>query len=552
VLAALATATLAAVAAAGSEQAREVIREVQQVVLVEIPVTVTRAGDPVTGLSADDFEVFDRGVRREITGFEVVDLRAYEAAGVGPAEMPVSLRRHILVLFDQVLGSPHSVERARQGALDLVRSGLHPSDLVGVAAYTRSGVRLVIGFTSEHEQVARALERFDQLRPTRTVRDPLGIAWSEGLVVPSGQGGFGRTDVDGEMRQLLGWMEDSVELDAARRSAAAMTSALGDLARAMAGLNGRKHLLFLSEGFNSSVLVGRGVRIDEDRGEILRRNEAPLGGLLSAPAIRYGETEVLGQVERMAEEFVRAGVTVHSIDSAGLRYTGPDVAGTPRSDPYDALFLTADLTGGEFVPNYNRLDLALDEVMERTRVSYLLSIQPDDLALDGSYRRLEVKVKGGRRLRVQHRPGYHAPRPFGEQSSVERRVMTAGLILGARDGGQVATRVLSVVAPGPPASGDVELEIAFDVESLAGGRARGTVPAEFYAYALGEDGAVIDFFAKTLELDLEEVSREARDGEARVRGAFHLPPGRYTARTLVRNAATGSFGVRSTPFRVAG
>jgi VWFA-related protein len=549
----LAAAALVAASPDGRrELAEKVIRDVQQVVLVEVPVTVTRKGEPVRGLTREDFEVRDRGRLREIVDFEVVDLlepptdRDTTAARV--ADPPVGARRHFLLVFDQVVSNPHSVERMRRGALELVRHGLHPSDLVGVAAYTPSGVRLVIGFTSDHEQVAEALETFDQLRAPRTVRDPLGIVWADTSGVAGG--GSGAFAGDRGAAEVVEWLDRSVDLDTSRQRAAEMSAAMSDVARAMAGLNGRKHLLFLSEGFPGTALVGRGVLRAEDRSAIQANVEAAIqaGGFSGPASLRYGETEVLGQLEGMAEEFVRAGVTVHTFDSAGLRSIGSDAAGSRAFDTHDMLFMTAEMTGGAFYSGYNRLDLAMDRVMEQTAVTYLLSIQPEDLELDGAFHRLDVRVKGERRLHVAHRPGYHAPRPYDEQTPDELRQMTAGLILGSEDGGQVGTRVLAAHATST--EGDVELRIDVDLESLAPGRSSGSVPAEVYAYALAADGAVRDYFTRSVEVELGSDPVEAGRGLS-LRGTFNLPPGRYTARTLVRNASTGSFGVRSTPFEVA-
>jgi VWFA-related protein len=547
-----ATPLVAASPSGRAELAEEVIRDVQQVVLVEIPVNVTRKGEPVRGLTREDLEVWDRGRSREIVDFEVVDLlarpTAVDAHDAGAAEPPVAARRHILLVFDQVVSNPHSIERMRRGALELVRHGLHPSDLVGIAAYTYSGVRLVVGFTSDHEQVAEALETLDQQRAPHTVRDPLGIVWADTSEAAGGR--FGAFAGDRETTEVVEWLDRSVDLDTSRQRAAEMSSAMTDVARAMAGLNGRKHLFFLSEGFPGTALMGRGVRRADDRAAVQANVEAAIqaGGFSGPASLRYGETEVLGQLERMAEEFVRAGVTVHTFDSAGLRSFGADAAGSRAVDTHDMLFMTADLTGGAFYSGYNRLDLPMERVMEETAVTYLLSIQPEDLELDGAFHRLEVRVKGQGRLHVAHRPGYHAPRPYDAQSEDEKRQMTAGLILGSANGGQVGTRVQTDSLS--PADGAVELQIEVDLDSLAPGRSSGSVPAEVYAYALAADGAVRDYFAQSIEVDLTGGAAAGRR-DLRLHGTFNLPPGQYTARTLVRNASTGSFGVRSTPFEVA-
>ena len=54
--------------------------ESTQVVVVEVPVQVVRDGEPVKGLTAADFEVFDGRKKVPITGFEVLDLTTTTAA----------------------------------------------------------------------------------------------------------------------------------------------------------------------------------------------------------------------------------------------------------------------------------------------------------------------------------------------------------------------------------------------------------------------------------------------------------------------------------------
>ncbi len=47
---------------------------------------------------------------------------------------------------------------------------------------------------------------------------------------------------------------------------------------------------------------------------------------------------------------------------------------------------------------------------ETTAASYLLTFQADEVAVDGSYHRLKVRLTGGPRgAKVIHRPGYYAP-----------------------------------------------------------------------------------------------------------------------------------------------
>src|ERR1700724_4848957 len=59
---------------AGPPQGGQGFAESTQVTAVEVPVQVLRDGEPVRGLTAADFEVYEGRRKQAITGFDVVDL----------------------------------------------------------------------------------------------------------------------------------------------------------------------------------------------------------------------------------------------------------------------------------------------------------------------------------------------------------------------------------------------------------------------------------------------------------------------------------------------
>jgi hypothetical protein len=90
--------------------------ESTQVVVVEVPVQVIRDGEPVRGLTAADFEVYDGREKQTLTGFEAVDLATLSGEAVSTAELPVSARRHFLILFDLTFSAPEALVKARKAA----------------------------------------------------------------------------------------------------------------------------------------------------------------------------------------------------------------------------------------------------------------------------------------------------------------------------------------------------------------------------------------------------------------------------------------------------
>src|SRR5215210_116557 len=123
-----------------------------EVTAVQIPVQVIADGKPVRGLTAADFTVYEGRRQRAVTGFDAVDLQTLPP----DAEIPGAARRWFLLVFDLAFSEPNGIDRGREAAIGML-DVLHPSDLVAVATYRRSGVDLVLGFTSDRGQIAAAL-----------------------------------------------------------------------------------------------------------------------------------------------------------------------------------------------------------------------------------------------------------------------------------------------------------------------------------------------------------------------------------------------------------
>jgi VWFA-related protein len=69
------------------------------VTAVEIPVRVLHKGDVVKGLTKEDFEVYENGVRQTITGFEVVSRRSSPNAAAAPGALAVPAEPRLFILI---------------------------------------------------------------------------------------------------------------------------------------------------------------------------------------------------------------------------------------------------------------------------------------------------------------------------------------------------------------------------------------------------------------------------------------------------------------------
>ncbi len=550
----------------------QVFRESTSVVVVEVPVHVIRDGKPVRGLTHEDFVVLDERKPQEIIGFDVVDLTALSspspapAAGrsvAPPARMPVAARRHFLLLFDLSFSRPDSVTDARDAALELVKEGLHPSDLVAVATYSHGrGPQLLNGFTSDRPQVAAAIDSLGLTRRIEPLRDPLGLVFGDlddagrafGLGQGSsgrGAGGRGRGDFAAAMMDFARKMEAQQQRQETQRISA-LTRSFSDLATLMAGVRGRKHVIYLSEGFDTSALFGT-ADVERTRRMSSASEEGRVWEIDSEE--RYGDTHAQNQLEQMFSAFRRADCTVQTVDVGGMQRIAGVESGSQRTTErtrttlaarHDSLAIIASATGGEFFRHFNNLSEAMGEVLERTGVTYVLAYQPEKIDLDGGYHRLKVKLKDSSKGRLVHRPGYYAPRPFGELSGEEQRLSTAELIVGGRDGGAIAATVFAAPFASRRAAGAyVPMFFEIDGSSLVAAVPGRSLTADVYAYALDTDGRVRDFLGHTLAIDLEQVRPMLEQSGVKFYGHFDLTAGDYTLRVLARDRESGLYALES-------
>jgi VWFA-related protein len=532
-----------------------------EVVVVEVPVQVVKDGEPVRGLTANDFELYDGRKKVPITGFEVLDLASAPQGNAPAAPIPVSARRHFLILFDLSFSEPKSIVKARQAALDVIKS-LHPTDLVAVATYsTMQGPQLVLGFTPDRQQIAAAVETLGLPKLFDRAADPLRLVLTDIQMARGQVAGTGATTRASELKETTeGAVIDTLASFAGASEHASrtidqqtlrtMTAAFSNLAQLMGEVEGRKYVIYLSEGFDSSLVTGRNTNTAEG----MRNQAGQITGdesRITAPAEgtddQFGDTRSQNALSKMLDDFRRADCAIHTVNIGGVKAGAEQ--GFQRADGKESLLTMAKDTGGEFYENYNNLSVAMGQMLRRTAVTYVLSFQPDDLK-PGDFHKLRVELKSGTRgARVVHRPGYYAPKPYQQESPLQKVLETAGDVL-SEEHGTIATSVLAAPFAGANGLANVPVVLEVDGPTLLAGKQETQLPVEIYIYALDQNGSVQDFVTQTAGLDLTKAEPVLRQGGLKFFANLELPPGRYAIRTLVRNGSTGASSLRVTELEV--
>lgn len=531
-------AVLLGVTTLGAQDTR--FAEEQTVVAVEVPVQVLVDGRPVRGLTASDFEVVEGRKVHSITGFEVVDLtvaRTDTDRPAGVSRIGPSGRRYFLLLFDLTNATPAALLRARLAAHELVRERLHPADLVAVATWSfTKGPRLLLSFTTDRRQIEAALATLGVVDVRNPTPDPLGLLLAESSgppLLPGGAGaGGGRGQFEEVAREALeqAAAQERAAVRQARRSELdSFAQGLEALASAVRRIEARKHVVLLSLGPDPQTIVGRAGEAGYDESAASAVASGQIWNVNSEE--RFGDAGAANRFEALLGELRRANCTVQAVDLGGL--VAAQDQGFRRASGRETLHALARDTGGQLFENFNDLGEAFSKVLESTSVTYVLTIQPQNLKFDGRYRELKVRLKKEvPGARIVHRPGYFAPLPPGKEPPGERRVDLAALLVAGKPGGSLPGGLAWVALPTP--AGDWHVPVVYELRPGLGlpKGAKGKLPLSFFLYAFDRDGQVRDHVAQSLELDLAQLGSKVREEPLRFVADLRLPSGSYVLRAL--------------------
>jgi VWFA-related protein len=358
--------------------------------VVEVDVVVQdRSGAFVTDLTLDDFELLEEGRPQRVHQLYLHLLDDQPAPSSRSAGAAVLTRsdapRIFVVIFDDGHLSPGGFKRAQQAASELFDNHLRATDLAGVVV---NGEIANDRLTSDRSELLAAVRdakpRFisgsqlaeERQWPRVSVVEAVRIVMNADTLVLDDVVRRACTEDPDQCAALEGAIAEFVQskaLGMAEESRAQSTETLRLLTRLMgglAGIEGRKSILLMSEGFMADA---------------------------SWPLVR--ETEGIA---------ARANARIYTLDPRLAGGGGESSAAQllqqmdRRSDPLNSL---AMVTGGFAVSDANVLRTALAQISADAGNYYVLGYRPAEL--DGRFHELTVRVRRPG-VSVRARAGYVA------------------------------------------------------------------------------------------------------------------------------------------------
>ncbi len=384
---------------AAQEQPEQAQSEVPRLIetvdvrVINVDVVVTdRKGNAVTGLTRDDFIIYENGRPQKVSNFyEVVtrtdhpeepQIRSEESSELRAPEQPEQLRRKIVIFIDNLSLAPFNRNRVFTAMKKFVNETLRPGDLAMVVTWNRS-MKVRLPFTGDAKQIEQTLDAI------------------------AGESALGIQQIS-DRRQIQSQIRDAKRFEEAVAAARGYSQALehdlrqtvreiNALMATLGGVEGKKIMLVTSEGFQ--MQPGRELFYFID--DIGREKESWMG--VGSTFLESMSFNLTNQIESIARSANSNNITLYTLHAGGLmgfnegsaenqQPVSASVQQAALSNSTDSLRMMADLTGGLAVVGTNNFGAAFDRIAQDISSYYSLGYRSGTERVDRQ-RSLEVKTR---------------------------------------------------------------------------------------------------------------------------------------------------------------
>jgi VWFA-related protein len=568
------------------------LRKDIRLVLVDVVVT-DKKGNPVRGLTRDDFAVKENGQRQEVAVFE------WEGPTEEPRPSPPPLPPNVytnrpeyhpppgpltIVLLDAVNTPRTDQVRMREEILGYLDSHFRSGQRTAILALT-DRVLVLQDFTADRDLLMAAVKKYTPkgstllgIRESMTSRDE---DYRRDLLRDVGnEYGAGDPALKALIEDILQAEENFLAMTDKARMERTLAG-LRAIAQAVVGYPGRKNLIWVSAAFPSMYAGDPYGRQQWSMGGELRRTARLLQDARVAiypvdprgvkPAFKpESYREFKDRMDRAGRPRAWGGNPKASVPTASVRHPQYNLVTSQMS-----MKTIADTTGGLAFYNRNDISNAVALALADGAAYYTLGYYPANKELDGKFRRIQVKLarKG---LRLRYRKGYYATEmpeaaeeaenrdgevPEGEgESGLEQRnarQLRAALYHPLPATGLTFRAYVSPPEAAAPAQVQEEIQVEFWLEGggltfQPQGEGRQRIDLDFVVAAFTPQGVQVNNVAQRFRhsLTLAEYQQALKTG-MNYPMSIELEPGSYQLRLLVRDNPSGRLGRVDAPLRVA-
>jgi len=387
-----------------SGEAQNFTIKVQSNLVVEAVEVKDKQGHFVHGLTAKDFVLTEDGVAQTIRYCEhqnlsetakplpemtsatenvtVYNKLAREA--IAPETMDNQRykdKRLLALYFDMTALPPSDQMRALEAAEKFVRTQMTTADLVSIMRYQGGSVDILQDFTADRNRLLSILET---------------------MVVGEGQGLEGTTDDASSADTGAAFGQDDSEFNVFNTDR--QLSALQTASHMLGQVSEKKSLLYFASG------------------------------------LRLNGIDNQAQMHATADEAIKDGVTIWTVDARGLvanapmgdasqgspggqsMYTGASAQAvtTNFQRSQDTLYALAGDTGGKAFLDNNDLAGGIVQAQQSISDYYILGYYTSNTDPNGKFRRIRISLANNQEAKLDYRQGYYANKEFNKFNDVDR------------------------------------------------------------------------------------------------------------------------------------
>lgn len=521
-------------------QQRTTFSTTTNVVIVNVTV-LDRNGKPIENLTKDDFELYEDGKLQKLQAVDFQHLKntllpsldSPEAQppppskGYNPDRDKATVqntmlskyqdRRLMVLLFDFSSMQPAEQIRAKNAAIKFLNSQMTASDTVSVMIYG-SSLETLLDFTSDRDLLINTIKKFR-----------IGEASENATFADEG------ADSQDQSGQFVA---DETEFNIF--NADLKLAALEDAARKLGQYPEKKALIYISSGIQKNGVDNQS-QLRATTNTAIRSNVAfyPIDARGLSALVPGGDATQVGAV----------GNNLYS--GAGQKSLKDNF-----NNQQETLDTLARDTGGKALLDSNDLTEGIRQVQQDFSSYYVLSYVSANTALDGKYRRIQVKLApkdANLRAKLDYRQGYFGPTTFARMKDADKEAQLAQALQSDNPVTDLPIAVeidyfrlerdkyfapISVKIPGSAlafhskgAKQATELDFiaeVFDARKRPAATVRDTIPLKVDSTVAGQ------VVRKSIQYDT----------------GVTLTPGPYTLRFVARENGEGKTGTFETPFTI--